>query len=351
MHANKRMQLEAGGLQAFAATRMTAVEDWLAVFLRERINGTEKRPEVALRIDILLPMGGKQEVAAWLEPKLLQDAARVDLVKVRAQHLRHGRPRHERALRRAPGGGEPAARVLGIGQVHVRDHVDDATIGLLWQAFILAAIARFHMKDGDVQALRRNGRQARVGVAQHEQSIRLDLHHKFVRGIDDVANRGAQVVAHRVHVDIRVVKREIAEEDAVQRVVVVLPRMREQAIEMPPALLDDLGQANDLRPRAHDDEELETAVVFEGSFETTCVEIHLQSLRNYLPRVAYLLSQVRTLFYIVVVHLLQVAMTILDKVALLVTYEQVAISEAVAHFDKFVQGNIDFLEHLLKRLA
>ena len=224
--------------------------------------------------DILLPVGRKQEVTARLEPELAQDAARVDLAEVRAQHLRHGRPRHERALRRAPGGGEPAARVLGIGQVHVRNHVDDATIGLLWQAFILAAIACFHMKDGDVQALRRNGRQARVGVAQHEQSIRLDLHHKFVRGIDDVANRGAQVVAHRVHVDIRVVKREIAEEDAVQRVVVVLPRMREQAVEMLAALLDHRCQTDDLWPRAHDDEELETAVDFESDSCRSIVSVH-----------------------------------------------------------------------------
>ena len=71
----------------------------------------------------------------------------------------------------------------------------------------------------------------------------------------------AQVGAHGVQVDVRVVQRQVAEEDAVERVVVVLPGVRQQAVEVAAALLDDLGQADDLGTGAHDDQELQTAVV------------------------------------------------------------------------------------------
>lgn len=154
--------------------------------------------------------------------------------------------------------------MLGVGQVHVGDHVHDAAVGLLRQALVLAAVARLHVEDGDVKTLCGNGREAGVGVAQHEQGVRPDPRHELVGGVDDVADGLAQVVPHRVHVDVRVVEREVAEEDAVQRVVVVLPRVREQAVEVTATLLDDLGEPDDLGSGAHDDEELQAAVVFEG---------------------------------------------------------------------------------------
>lgn len=47
--------------------------------------------------------------------------------------------------------------MLGVGQVHVGDDVDDAAVGLLGQALVLAAVARLHVEDGDVQAFGRDG--------------------------------------------------------------------------------------------------------------------------------------------------------------------------------------------------
>jgi len=55
--------------------------------------------------------------------------------------------------------------MLGIGQVHVADHVHDAAVGLLGQALVLAAVARLHVEDGDMQALGRDGGEAAVRVA------------------------------------------------------------------------------------------------------------------------------------------------------------------------------------------
>ena len=262
VHAHARVQLEAGGLQALAGARVAGVQDRHVVFLGKRVDRGEQAREVRLGVDVLLAVCRQQHVAPGLQSELGEDMGPLDLVKVGAQHLGHGRARDVGALGCAAGVLEVAACVLGVGQVDVGDHVDDASVGLLGQALVLAAVARLHVEDGDVQALGRDGGQAAVGVAQDQQRVGLDLDHEPVARGDDVAHGLAQVGAHGVQVDIRVVERQVAEEDAVQGVVVVLPGVRQQAVEVAAALLDDLGKANDLGARAHDDQELQAAVVF-----------------------------------------------------------------------------------------
>ena len=262
MHAHARVQLEAGGLQAFAGARVAGVQDRHVVSLGQRVDGGEQAREVRLGVDVLLAVRGEEHVALGLKAELGKDVRRLDLVQVGAQDLCHGRARDVGALRRAAGVLEVAAGVLGVGQVDVGDHVDDAAVGLLGQALVLAAVARLHVEDGDVQALCRDGGQAAVGVAQDEERVGLDLDHELVGGRDDVAHGLAQVGAHGVQVDVRVGELQVAEEDAVQGVVVVLTGVRQQAVEVAAALLDDLGQADDLGAGAHDDQQLQAAVVF-----------------------------------------------------------------------------------------
>ena len=263
VHAHARVQLEPGGLQALAGARVAGVQDRHVVLLGQRVDRGEQTREVRLGVDVLLAVGRQQHVALGLQAELGEDVRRLDLLKVRAQDLGHGRARDVGALRGAAGVPEVAAGVLGVCQVNVGDHVDDAAVGLLGQALVLAAVAGLHVEDGDVQALCRDGGQAAVGVAQDEQRVGLHLDHQLVARGDDVAHGLAQVGAHGVQVDVRVVKREVAEEDAVQGVVVVLPGVRQQAVEVAAALLDDLGQANDLGARTHDDQELQAAVFLE----------------------------------------------------------------------------------------
>ena len=262
VHAHARVQLEAGGLQALAGARVAGVQDRHVVSLRQRVDGGEKAREVGLGVDVLLAVGGEQHVAPGLQAELGEDVGRLDLLQVGAQDLGHGRAGYVGALRRAAGVLEVAARVLGVGQVDVGDHVDDAAVGLLGQALVLAAVAGLHVEDGDVQALGRDGGQAAVGVAKDQQRVGLHLHHQLVARGDDVSHGLAQIGAHGVQVDVRVVQRQVAEEDAVERVVVVLAGVRQQAVEVAAALLDDLGQSDDLGAGAHDDQELQAAVVF-----------------------------------------------------------------------------------------
>ena len=261
MHAHARVQLEAGGLQALAGARVAGVQDRHVVSLRERVDGGEQAREVGLGVDVLLAVRREQHVLLRLQAELGEDIGCLDLSQVGAQDLGHGRARDVGALRGAAGVPEVAAGVLGVGQVDVGDHVDDAAVGLLGQALVLAAVARLHVEDGDVEPLGRDGGQAAVGVAQDQQRVGLHLDHEPVARGDDVAHGLAQVRANGVQVDVRVGERQVAEEDAVERVVVVLPGVRQQAVEVASALLDDLGQADDLGAGAHDDQELQSAVV------------------------------------------------------------------------------------------
>lgn len=240
VHAHARVQLEARGLQALAGARVAGVQNRHVVFLGQGVDRGEQAREVRLGVDVLLAVGGEQHVALGLQAELGQDIGCLDLFQVGAQDLGHGRSRDVSALRGAAGVLEVAAGVLGVGQVDVGDHVYDASVGLLGQALVLAAVARLHVEDGDVQALGRDGGQAAVGVAQDQQRVGLRLHHELVARGDDVAHRLAEVGAHGVQVDVRVVQRQVAEEDAVERVVVVLPGVRQQAVEVAAALLDDL---------------------------------------------------------------------------------------------------------------
>lgn len=255
---------EAGLLEALAAPGVAGVEDGLLVLLGEGVDGTEQGAKAPLVVDVLLAVRGEQEVPALVEPLAREHVRGVDGGQVRAQHLGHGGPRHERALGGAPRVLEPAAGVLGVGEVHVRDDVDDPAVRLLGEALVAAAVARLHVEDRDVKPLGGDGGEAGVGVPQHEQRIRLHPGHQLVRAVDDVADALAEVRARAVEIHVRVAEPEVEEEDAVQRVVVVLARMRQQAVEVPAALLDDLGEADDLGPSADDDEEPQPAVAGEA---------------------------------------------------------------------------------------
>ena len=282
VHAHARVELEARGLQALAGARVAGVQDRHVVFLRERVDGGEQAREVRLGVDVLLAVGGQKHVTLGLQAELGEDIGCLDLPQVGAQDLRHGRSGNVGALRGAAGILQVAAGVLGVCQVDVGDHVDDAAVGLLGQALVLAAVAGLHVEDGDVQALGRDGGQAAVGVAQDQQRVGLHLHHQLVARGDDVAHGLAQVGAHGVQVDVGVVQRQVAEEDAVQGVVVVLPGVRQQAVEVAAALLDDLGQADDLGARAHDDKELQAAVVRKINFRIIVTQHECPILYNLI---------------------------------------------------------------------
>ncbi len=123
---------------------------------------------------------------------------------VLVQDLGHGAAGDVGALLGEAGVGQIATGVLAVGHVDVGDDVHDAAVGLLGQALVLAAVARLHVEDGDVQALGTNDAEAAVGIAQDEDGIGPRLDHQLVALGNDIAHGLAKVVAHSLHIHIRI---------------------------------------------------------------------------------------------------------------------------------------------------
>ena len=213
-------------------------------------------------------MGGEQDILAFLQSQPGVDVRGLDLSEILMQHFRHRRAGHVGALLREPAVRQVAAGVLRIRHVYVGDDVHDAAVGLLRQTLILAAVARLHVEDRDVQPLRAYHAQAAVGIAQHQHGIGLNSDHQLVALVDDIAHRLTEVRTHSIHIDIRIGKLQVLEEHAVEIVVIVLACMGQQAVEVLPAFVDDRRQPDDFRPRAYDDQKLQFPVILELCHKT-----------------------------------------------------------------------------------
>lgn len=250
------VQLEAGLLQTLFAPGMAAVQHRHIVLLRHPIDGRKEARKILFRVDVLLPVGGKQNVLSLFQSQAGVDITGLDFLQVLVEHFGHGAAGDVGALLGQTVLRQVTAGVLRIAQVHVGNNVHDAAVGLLRKALVLAAVAGFHVEDGDVQPLSSNDTEAGVGVPQHQHGIGFQVNHQVIGLGDDVPHGLAQGVPHRVQVDVRVSQLQVAEEHTVEVVVVVLAGVGQESVEILPALGDDRGQADNLRPGAHDDEKL-----------------------------------------------------------------------------------------------
>ena len=250
------VQLETGLLQTFFAAGMAAVQHGHVVLLRHFIDGSKEAYEVLLRVDVLLPVGGEQNVLALFQSQAGVDVAGFDFLQILVEHFGHGAAGDVGALLGQAVLRQVAAGVLRVAQVHVGDNVHDTAVGLLGQALVLAAVAGLHMEDGDVQPLSADDAEAGVSVPQHQDGIGLQLRHQVVAFGDDVPHGLAQGVPHCIQVDVRGGQLQVVEEHTVEVIVVVLAGVGQEGIEILPALGDDRGQADNLRPGTHDDEKL-----------------------------------------------------------------------------------------------
>ena len=258
------IQSESGGFQTVAGTGVAGIQDGHIVGFCQLVDGGEKTVEVLLRIDILFPMGGQKDVLPFCEPKACVDVAGHDGVQILVENLGHGRTCDIGALFGQSALVEIATCVLGVCQINIGNDIHDTAVGLLGEALVLAAVAGLHVENGNVEALGGDGGQTGIGIAKNQQSVGLDLVHQLVGAVDDVAHGSTQVVAHSVHVHLGVGQSKILEEDAVEVVIVVLPRVGENSVKIGTAFLDHGGKADDFRTGAHDDEKLQLAVVLEG---------------------------------------------------------------------------------------
>lgn len=206
-------------------------------------------------------MGTEQDVFALLESKALVNVAGLDLGEILMQNLGHRRARDVGTLLRKSAVGKIAACVLAIGHIHVGNYIHDPAVGLLRQAFVLAAVTGLHVEDRNMQALGSDYAEAAVGITQNKNSVRLDCDHQLVTLRDDVAHCLAQVCTDCVHIYLRVCKLEVFEEDTIEVVIVVLAGVRQNHVEILAAFVDDRCKTYDFRTGADNDEEFELAVL------------------------------------------------------------------------------------------
>ena len=279
------IQPEAGLFQALLASGVAGIEDGHIVLFRQGVDGGEEADEVLLRVDVLLPVGGEQDVFVGLQAQAVQHVATLDLVQVHSQHLGHGGAGLVGALFRQAGVGQVLPGELRVAQVHVGNHVHDPAVGFLRQALVLAAVAGLHVENGDVQPLGGDGRQAGIGVPQHQQGIGLEIGHNLVGLGQDVAAGLSQVLANHMEQNVRAVlpghvfQLEILPKNSGEVLVPVLVGVDDAGVKVLPAALHNGGQPDDLRPGAADDHAFQPTVVFP-------LKIHLLLLRQPLLDVA-----------------------------------------------------------------
>ena len=251
------VQLESAFLQSFPASRVAGVQHRHTILLRHGVYRCEQGTEILLRVDILLPVSGEQNVLSFFQTEPGVNVAGLDLRKILMQHLRHGAAHYEGALLRDARGIQIAPGVLGVAKVHVGGHIHNAAVRLLRQAFVKAAVPGLHVEDRNVQPFGGDDGQAGVGIPQHQHGVRLDLLHESVAFGDNRADRLAEVCTGGVQVIVRCTKPQILKEHLIQLVVVILPRVDENLLEIAVAALDGSRKTDDLRPRAEDRHQLE----------------------------------------------------------------------------------------------
>ena len=176
------VQLKAGSGQTVSRAGMAGIENRHIVLFRHLINRREERQEILLRVNVFLPMGGKQDIFLRFQSQLIQNIRLLDLRQILVQHLCHGTARYIHPFLGKAALMEIFSGMLGICQVHIGNDIHDPPVRLLRQALVLAAVSRFHVEDRNMQTLRRDGGQTAVGISQDQQGVRPNLGHQLGQG-------------------------------------------------------------------------------------------------------------------------------------------------------------------------
>ena len=247
---------------------MAGVQDGHIVFFCQRIDGGEQAQEILFRVDVLLPVGGQQDILVLFQSQALQHIAFLDLLQIHVQDFRHGRAGLVGAFLGQAGICQILPGELRIAHIHVRNHIHDTAIGLLGQALVLAAVACLHVKQRDVQPLRRDGGQAGVGIAQHQIALRLQFAEQLIAAAQNVAAGHTQILAHHRNQNVRpvfpegVLQFKILPENGGKISVPVLIVVDHAAVKVFPATLDNRSQSDDFRTGTATNHDLGATVVF-----------------------------------------------------------------------------------------
>jgi len=130
---------------------------------------------------------------------------------------------------------------------------------------VLAAVARLHMEDRDMQSLGTDHGKAGIRIAQNQHCVRPDLHHQLVGFLNDIPNRGSEIIAYGIQIIVRRPETEIVKKHLIEGVVVVLTCVNQNLFKVPVAALYRSGQTDDLRPRTDDCHQLQLSHCYTSS--------------------------------------------------------------------------------------
>ena len=99
-------------------------------------------------------------------------------------------------------------------------------------------------------------RKAAVGIAENQYRIRIDCNHQLIRSCDDIPHGLSQICTDRIQINLRILKLQIMEKHTVQIVIIILPGMSQNDIEILSCFIDHRSQTNDFRSGSHNDQEL-----------------------------------------------------------------------------------------------
>ena len=253
---DKSVKSHAHLLDHLAGARMRRDNDRQLEGLRNLIKAVDEIEEVPLLGDVLLAVGGNDEVLVLPDAHLLQDRRRVLLHfgKLHGQDLEHRRSGLDDLVRRQSLAQQVFAGNRGVAEVDVRDMVHDLAVGLLGDALVEAAVAGLHVEDRDMALLRGDGAEAAVCVPEDEERIRLHLLQNGIDRLEDLSGRHGGVPSRGVQEAIRLLEPEVLEEHLVELVVVVLPRVHQDMVDRRTRvqLLQHTRETDDLRTRPHD---------------------------------------------------------------------------------------------------
>ena len=256
------VQFKAAGLKALAATGMTAVEDGHVILFCHLIDGGKEAHKVLLCVYVFFTVGREQYVLSFLQAKAFMNVTRLNLSKVIMQYFCHGAACYVGTFLGQTAVCKIAAGVLAVGHVDITYDIYNTAVSLLWQALILAAVTGFHVEDGDMQALGTYHAEAAVGITQHQNGIRIGLHHQLITLVYDVTHGGTKVITYGIHIYIRVFQLKVLEEHAVQVIVIVLAGMCQQTIKILTALVNYCRQADYLWAGSYYYQQFDFSIVF-----------------------------------------------------------------------------------------
>lgn len=257
------VELETTCCKAIATAWVATVKYRHIVFLCHFVDGVEEQHKVSLGVNVLFAVGRKENVLAFLKTETLVNIACLYLCEVVVQHFCHGRTSDVGTFLGQPAVGKVATGVFRVCHVHIGNNVNDTTVGLLGQTFVLTAVSCFHMEDRNMQTLGSDDAKAGVGVAENQYAVGLSLDEEFVRAVDDIATSRTEVIAYGIHIHFGFGELQVAEEDAVEVVIVVLACMGENDVKVLAALIDDGGETDNLGTGANNDYQLQLAIVLE----------------------------------------------------------------------------------------